>query len=127
MESMINPGAGPTRVKLVIARSGIVCNVVEESDETNSDPLNNTAGSDKTWTVKGSTLAYRYYPTRWHENGQQDDGTGEYDEDRPLMAFSPDTIVSDGDRIVYDGTEYELISKVDHDHYVEWTVHETNE
>lgn len=127
MDPMINPGAGPTRVRLTIARAGQKVTVREASEPTNTDPLNNTPASDQNWVDKGETLVYRYYPTQWQGNDEQVDGTGEYNEDRPLMAFPPDTIASDGDRLTYNGEEYELENRIDRDYYEEWTAKEVDE
>lgn len=112
---------GPTAVRLLLARAGFECDVYEATDSGSQDALNNTPSGDTSWSKKGSTLAARWYPS---ENEEQQSGGSPYDADNPMLAFPPDTVAAEEDRVDYNGTRYQLDAETDMDEYVVFTAKE---
>lgn len=117
---------GPTAVKLLLARAGFECDVYASSEDTSGgeDKLNNTPSGNTSWSKKGSTLAARWYPS---ENEESMSGGSPYDADNPLLAFPPDTVAAEEDRVDYDGVRYQLDAETDFGGYIVFTAKEVKE
>lgn len=102
-----------TAATAIIERMGQQCNILRAST-TGTDSYRNPV---KTWGPVGTEVAARLYPSFRDLPQQRDSLAGELDEDNPIFLFRSGADVEDGDRIVYDGTEYTVRTITDYPMY----------
>lgn len=88
-------------IRTYIQREGRICDVTRDMGTT-TDVLNNRTES---FQSVGSTRAIQYKP---EDSRLVETDTGSYEVDMVRYALPSDTIAEDGDRLVDDGSIYEL-------------------
>lgn len=96
-------------IRIALKRVGQEAKIIREGDTT----PNGYGKVDGRWddpVYVGSWRAWRSYSYRSDRPQQEHTGAGERDEDTPVFFLPDNADIQNGDRIVYDGTEYEVTS-----------------
>lgn len=90
----------------LIRQMGRSCSILR-AETTGTDTYRNPK---KEWNKVATERVVRLYPSDRLWSEQMNTVAGEIDEDNPIFVFRREADIEDGDKIVYDGTEYRIQS-----------------